>query len=163
MLLWILTHIPDFIIYALIGVGVIGYFFGNLLPVPQLGKLSPQTGGVAIFGIGLFLLGLTMGAGVLQSEIDAANAEIKRINERSVLITEKVVVKYVTEQKQVKDRGEQIAKYINTNNDKVCTIYNSTVELLNSAAQNKLPDPTRAVDDTPTRSGNNIRRSSVTK
>lgn len=159
MLLWILNHIPDIVVHTIVAVGVVGYFFGNLIPVPQFGRLSPQTVGALIFGIGLFLEGLTTGAGVLQSELDAAKQEVVRINEQSKQITEKVVIKYVTEQKQVKEKGEQIVKYITTNNDKQCTVYNSTIELLNSAAENRIPDPAKSVNDTPS----NTQLSSVTK
>lgn len=150
MLLWILTHIPDIIVHTIVAVGVVGYFFGNLIPMPKLGSLSPQTAGALIFGVGLFLEGLTTGASVLQSELDAAKQEVVRINEQSKQITEKVVIKYVSEQKQVKEKGEQIVKYITTNNDKQCTVYDSTVELLNSAAENRIPDSTRATNDTST-------------
>lgn len=159
MLLWILTHIPDIIVHTIVAAGVVGYFFGNLIPMPKLGSLSPQTAGALVFGIGLFLEGLTTGAGVLQSELDAAKQEVARINEQSKQITEKVVVKYVTEQKNVKEKGDQIVKYITTNNDKQCVIYGSTVELLNSAAKNELPDPAAGVNDTPS----GVELSTVTK
>jgi hypothetical protein len=158
MLLWILTHIPSIIIHAVVAVGLVGYFFGNFIPVPKMGKLSTQTAGVLIFAIGVFLEGLTTGAGMLQSELDAANAEVAKINEQSKQITEKVVIKYVSEHNQVKEKGEQIVKYITTNNDKQCTIYTSTVELLNSAAKNRIPDGTRAVDDTPAGIGRSTNR-----
>lgn len=159
MLLWLLNHIPDIIVHTIVAAGVVGYFFGNLIPMPKFGSLSPQTAGALIFGIGLFLEGLTTGAGVLQSELDAVKQEVARINEQGKQITEKVVIKYVSEQKQVKEKGEQIVKYITTNNDKQCTVYDSTVELLNSAAENRVPDPTRTTNDT----ASNIELSSVTK
>ena len=129
------------------------YFFGNSIPIPNIGGFVRTDTSVKILGIllaafGIYLEGLTTGAGVLQSEIDEARQEVARLNEQSKQITEKVVIKYVTEQKQVKEKGEQIVKYITTNNDKQCTVYDSTVELLNSAAENRVPEPTRATTDT---------------
>ena len=56
MLLWILIHIPSIIVHAIVAVGIVGYFFGNFIPVPRLGKLSPQTAGILIFAIGIFFV-----------------------------------------------------------------------------------------------------------
>ena len=155
MLFWLLNHIPDIFIHIIVGVGIVLYFFGNSIPLPNVygfikTDASVKILGVLIFSLGIFLEGLTTGAGVLQSEIDEARQEVAKIKEQSKQITEKVVIKYVTEQKQVKEKGEQIVKYITTNNDKQCTVYDSTVELLNSAAENRIPDPTRATNDTST-------------
>ena len=153
MLLWLLNHIPGIFIHIVVAVGVVLYFFGNMISLPKIGGFvqtdaSVKILGILIFSLGIFLEGLTTGAGVLQSEIDEARQEVARLNEQSKQITEKVVIKYVTEQKQVKEKGEQIVKYITTNNDKQCTVYDSTVELLNSAAENRVPEPTRATNDT---------------
>lgn len=153
MLLWLLNHIPSIVTHIMVGVGLVLYFFGNSIPIPNIGGFVRTDTSVKILGIllaafGIYLEGLTTGAGVLQSEIDEARQEVARLNEQSKQITEKVVIKYVTEQKQVKEKGDEIVKYITTNNDKQCTVYDSTVELLNSAAENRIPDSTRATNDT---------------
>lgn len=164
MLLWLLNHIPSIVTHIMVGVGLVLYFFGNSIPIPNIGGFVRTDTSVKILGIllaafGIYLEGLTTGAGVLQSEIDEARQEVARLNEQSKQITEKVVIKYVTEQKQVKEKGDEIVKYITTNNDKQCTVYDSTVELLNSAAENRIPDSTRATNDTAA----GVELSSVTK
>lgn len=153
MLLWLLNHIPSIVVHTFVAVGLVLYFFGNSIPIPNVGGFirtdtSVKILGVILFTFGIYLEGLTTGAGVLESEIQSARQEVARITEQSKQITEKVVIKYVTEQKQVKEKGEQIVKYITTNNDKQCTVYGSTVELLNSAAENRIPDSTRSTNDT---------------
>ena len=98
--------------------------------------------------LSLFLLGVSYSSQAFKEEIDKRNAEIVKINDEAKNISEKVVIKYVTQEKIIKEKGNEIVKYVNTKNDADCNLHNSTIELLNSAAKNNLPDPTRAIDET---------------
>lgn len=146
MMLWLMQHIPAFIIYSIIACGAVAYVVSSF--VPFVGSVSLKMLGLALLLVGVFLQGLNWGANVLSSEVEKANAEIKRINEESKTVTEKIVTQYVVKQKVIKEKGDEIIKYVNTNNDADCTLHNSFVELHDSAAKNSIPDPARAVDET---------------
>lgn len=146
MMLWLLQHIPSFVIYLILAAGTVAYLVSSFIPF--FNSLPTRTIGLALLLVGAFLQGLNWGADVLSADVDKANAEIKRINDESKNVTEKIVTQYVIKQKVIKEKGDETIKYVNTKNDADCTLHNSFVELHDSAAKNSIPDPTGAVDET---------------
>jgi hypothetical protein len=164
MILWLLQHIPQIIINLLIEIGLLIFLIGNFVPmkylnnrleelvklkVPSISGQLLKTIGILLIIVGVFLKGLTFGADELNDEIEKSNQEIARLTEESKNITTKIETKYVIKQKVIKEKGDEIIKYVNTNNDADCSLHNSFVELHDSAAKNSIPDPTRAVDENP--------------
>ena len=156
ILLWLFNYIPTFFIYITFALGVVLYLFSEMatLRIAQVitsSYLTPalmRLVGIVLMGLSIFFLGISFSDTQFKKELDKKNQEIIKINEAAKDITNQVEIKYVYRDKIIKEKGDEIIKYVNTKNDSDCNLHNSTIELLNSAAKNNLPDPTRATNET---------------
>ena len=156
ILLWLFNYIPTFFIYITFALGVVLYLFSEMatLRIAQVitsSYLTPalmRLVGIMLMGLSIFFLGISFSDTQFKKELDKKNQEIIKINEAAKDITNQVEIKYVYRDKIIKEKGDEIIKYVNTKNDSDCNLHNSTIELLNSAAKNNLPDPTRATNET---------------
>lgn len=156
LLLWLFNYIPTFFIYITFALGVVLYLFSEMatLRIAQVitsSYLTPalmRLVGIVLMGLSIFFLGISFSDTQFKKELDKKNQEIIKINEDAKDITNQVEIKYVFRDKIIKEKGDEIIKYVNTKNDSDCNLHNSTIELLNSAAKNNLPDPTRATNET---------------
>ena len=156
LLLWLFNYIPTFFIYITFALGVVLYLFSEMatLRIAQVITSSYLTPalmrliGIMLMGLSIFFLGISFSDTQFKKELDKKNQEIIKINEDAKDITNQVEIKYVYRDKIIKEKGDEIIKYVNTKNDSDCNLHNSTIELLNSAAKNNLPDPTRATNET---------------
>lgn len=156
ILLWLFNYIPSFFIFVLLGVGIALYLFSematlNIARIVTSSYLTPalvRIVALVLISLSLFLLGVSESDKQFKIELQKKNDEIAKINEEAKDITEQVVIKYVYRDKIIKEKGDEIVKYITKENDASCDLHNSTIELLNAAAKNDLPNPTRAVDAT---------------
>lgn len=156
LLLWLFNYIPTFFIYITFALGVVLYLFSEMatLRIAQVitsSYLTPafmRLVGIMLMGLSIFFLGISFSDTQFKKELDKKNQEIIKINETAKDITNQVEIKYVYRDKIIKEKGDEIIKYVNTKNDSDCNLHNSTIELLNSAAKNNLPDPTRATNET---------------
>ena len=146
MLLWLLSFIPTVLIWILLVMGFVLFVFSQVAPDPY--KFLFSIAGVFLIVFNIFFLGVNITSKELQHEIDLKNEEIVKIKEDSKHITQQTIIKYVTREKIIKEKGDEVIKYISVKNDADCSLHNSTVELLNSSAKGELPDTTRAVDET---------------
>jgi hypothetical protein len=155
ILLWLFNYIPTFFLYIGLSFGVVLYLFAemstfNIAKYVKSSYLTPslvRIVGVVMMALSLFLLGVSYSDKAFKVELEKKNDEIARINENAKEITKDVVVKYVYRDKIIKEKGDEIVKYITTKNDADCRLHSSTIELLNASAKNNLPDPTRATDE----------------
>ena len=156
ILLWLFNYIPTFFIYIAFAIGVVLYLFSEMatLRISQVITSSYLTPalmrliGVFLMGLSIFFLGISFSDTEFKKELDKKNQEIAKINESAKDITVQTEIKYVYRYKIIKEKGDEIIKYVNTKTDSDCNLHNSTIELLNSAAKNNLPDPTRATNET---------------
>ena len=156
ILLWLFNYIPTFFIYIAFAIGVVLYLFSEMatLRISQVITSSYLTPalmrliGVFLMGLSIFFLGISFSDTEFKKELDKKNQEIAKINESAKDITVQTEIKYVYRDKIIKEKGDEIIKYVNTKTDSDCNLHNSTIELLNSAAKNNLPDPTRATNET---------------
>ena len=156
ILLWLFNYIPTFFIYIAFSIGVVLYLFSEMatMRIAQIVTSSYLTPalmrliGVLLMGSSIFFLGISFSDAQFKKELNKKNQEIAKINESAKDITVQTEIKYVYRDKIIKEKGDEIIKYVNTKNDSDCNLHNSTIELLNSAAKNNLPDPTRATNET---------------
>ena len=156
ILLWLFNYIPTFFIYITLSLGIVLYLFSEIASVKVAQVISSvsltptlmRIIGVCLITTSIFLLGVSYSDTEFKKELDKKNAEIAKITRSAKDITQQTVIKYVYRDKIIKEKGDEIIKYVSTKNDSDCNLHNSTIELLNSAAKNDLPNPTRAVDET---------------
>ena len=156
ILLWLFNYIPTFFIYIAFSIGVVLYLFSEMatMRIAQIVTSSYLTPalmrliGIMLMGLSIFFLGISFSDTQFKKELDKKNQEIIKINEAAKDITNQVEIKYVYRDKIIKEKGDEIIKYVSNKNDADCNLHNSTIELLNSAAKNNLPNPTRVIDET---------------
>lgn len=119
--MWILTILPDAVIHAIFGLGLLvtiaGFVFG-FIPLIKSYKLPIQISGIILLVLGVYLEGgladyKEWELKVKDIEAKIAQGEIKSAG-KNVEIQEKII----TETKIVKERGKDIIKYIDRWNTK---------------------------------------------
>lgn len=143
--MWILEWIPNWFFYLILLAGIIGFistFFIRFVPVPfiELYKMPIQLVSVVLMVFGTFMIGAVYNndawlAKVKELEVRVAKAE-EEAKKENVKIVEKIVVKTQI----VKEKGDDVIKYIDreiVKYDNQCVIPNEFVKALNQAAEIK--------------------------
>ena len=140
--MWILEFLPNWIFYSLLVLGVLGYCATYLLrfvPIPAvyMYKTPIQFISVALIVFGTYMIGAISNndawlTKVKEMEVKVAEAEAKAAQENI-----KIVEKVVTKTNVVKEKGQDIVKYIDreiVKYDSKCEIPKEAVKALNDAA-----------------------------
>lgn len=154
--MWVLQVLPNWLIHAipLIGIVIIvASKFAGYVPA-----FNPLIGMVRYFldtfgkyvGIAILLLGVWLEGG--NYYYNQTRAEVERVEKQSKEATARIEKEYEEKLAQTKQKGETIVKYVNKyitkEADAKCVIPNNFVSLHDAAAKNKVPDATRAADET---------------
>jgi len=152
--MWLLTFVPDGLIYAVTGLSfltiIVTLVLGHIPIIDKYAKLAQLIACV------LFILGVYLSGGisndarwkekVAEMELAVAKKEVKSAEE-----TTKVVTKYIETVKIVKEKGDviikEVPKYITKESDAKCPIPNTFVVLHDSASKNEIPEPTRLANE----------------
>jgi energy-coupling factor transporter transmembrane protein EcfT len=146
-MMWILSFLPDWLFYAIALASFIALVAATFLKViPFIGKyaIPIQLLSFVILLISIFLCGGLANEASWQLKVAKTNAEIAELKVKSEKVSTKVVTKYIDRIQVVKEKGNEIVKYVNKESDSKCELPNSFVVLHDAAAKNELPDPSRA-------------------
>lgn len=159
LLLWLFNYIPLTFVYIMLAVGVALFLLAEVVSIKTAfaSAAAIRILAILLMALSIFFMGISYSEQEFKKQIDKMTAEITRIQEEAKQITQQVVIKYIYRDKIIKEKGDEIIKYVNTKNDADCNLHNSTIELLNSAAKNDLPNPATATDDT----GSGVKLSTV--
>jgi len=113
--MWILSWLPYWIFYAILGIGVISFIASlvmSFIPVIYMYRTSIQVVSIILITVGTYMSGAISNeeawqARVKEMEVKVAEAEAKAAKE-NVKIVEKLVYK----DKIVKEKSDEIVKYI---------------------------------------------------
>lgn len=147
--MWLLSFLPDWIFYGLALASFVALVAATFFKViPFIGKyaLPIQLLSFVSLLISVFLCGGLANEASWQLKVAKTNAEIAELKAQSEKVSTKVVTKYIDRIQVVKQKGNEIVKYINKESDSKCELPNSFVVLHDAAAKNELPDSTGAVD-----------------
>lgn len=147
--MWLLSFLPDWIFYGLALASFVALVAATFFKViPFIGKyaLPIQLLSFVSLLISVFLCGGLANEASWQLKVAKTNAEIAELKAKSEKVSTKVVTKYIDRIQVVKQKGNEIVKYINKESDAKCELPNSFVVLHDAAAKNELPDSTRATD-----------------
>jgi apolipoprotein N-acyltransferase len=145
--MWLLSFVPDWIFYGLALASFVALILATFLKViPFIGKyaIPIQLLSFVILLVSVFLCGGLANEASWQLKVAETNAEIAELKAKSEKVSTKVVTKYIDRIQVVKEKGNEIVKYINKESDTKCELPNSFVVLHDAAAKNELPDSTRA-------------------
>lgn len=156
--MWLLSFIPDSVIYSfvmmLMIIGAAGFIigtFGNLFQFSRGYSSIIKLVSTVLLLAGIYCYG---GYGVeveWRKKVAEMQAEMDRKDAESAVVTEKIVTKYVEKVKVVKEKGDVIVKkvpeFITVKSDAECVIPKSFVLLHDSASKNEVPNTTGPIDD----------------
>lgn len=147
--MWLLSFLPDWLFYAVaLGsfIALVAATFFKVIPFIGKYALPIQLLSFVSLLISVFLCGGLANEASWQLKVAKTNAEIAELKAKSETVSTKVVTKYIDRIQVVKQKGNEIVKYINKESDARCELPNSFVVLHDAAAKNELPDSTRATD-----------------
>jgi hypothetical protein len=150
LIFFILINLSPIIPIGLGFIGLLVYTFAAFIPV--YGTIA-KPASVLLFCFAIFLQGMIYGAGVLDDvvhDLQQAKDKIAKIEKEGKQITHEVEIQYVDRVKTIKEKGDEIIKYVDryiTDEDNIsCKLPNSFHSLLNHAADNKVPDPIQQIN-----------------
>jgi hypothetical protein len=115
--MWILQWLPDWIFYAILAIGLIGFLVTYLLkfiPIPGLYvyKTPIQIISLIMIVVGVYMSGSIANEEAWQARVKELEAKIAAAQVESEKENVKIVEKVVTKQKVIKEKGDEVIKYI---------------------------------------------------
>lgn len=115
--MWILQWLPDWIFYAILTLGLVGFLATYLLkfiPIPALYvyKTPIQMVSLIFIIVGVYMSGAISNEQSWQARIKELEVKIAEAEAEAAKENVKIVEKVVTKQKVVKEKGEEVIKYV---------------------------------------------------
>jgi hypothetical protein len=141
--MWILNWLPDFVFHLILILGVLALLAGwalKMVPVVAKYSLPLQVAGVLLTILGVWYEGgiakdAEWKARVAELETKVAQADVKSAN-----VNTKVVTKVVTKTQVIKEKGDEVVRYIDrevAKYDAECKIPQAAIKAHNASAMNK--------------------------
>lgn len=134
--MWYLQFVPHWIFYGILGIGIFGIIFSRFVPFYY--KTAAQAVSYLAFAFGLFMTGAVKGSESLLAEMKDLREKVTVAEEQSVKETVKIETKYVNKTQVIRERGEDVLKYIDrevVKYDSTCVIPKEFIEAHNKAAE----------------------------
>ena len=108
--MWILQFLPNWIFYYILFGAGIGLLIAKFLP--KYYKEIVGTTSAITFAFGLFMVGAIANEVVWQARVKELEAKIAAAEAEAAKETVKIVEKVVTKQKVIKEKGDEVIKYV---------------------------------------------------
>jgi hypothetical protein len=134
--MWYLQFFPHWIFYGILGIGILGIIFSRFLPFYY--KTAVQAVSYIAFAFGLFMAGAVKGSESLLAEIKDLKEKVTVAEVKSVEETVKIETKYINKTQVIRERGDDVIKYIDrevVKYDSTCVIPKEFIEAHNKAAE----------------------------
>jgi hypothetical protein len=154
---WFLGLIPQWVPWAIIGIGVALFILVQFLQylIPEIYRAVTV---IAIELLSLFLFGFGFYIDGRQGVIINSEKEIAQAISGQKDITDKVKSDLEQKLKEAKSNNAKIIQYINTKDDGLCKLPSSFISVLNYAAKDSVPGSTNGTDATGTGFRNSTRK-----
>ena len=145
--MWLLTWLPNWIFYAVLLIGVVGFimsYFLRFIPFLYMYKTPIQIGSIVTIVIGTFMAGAIHDNESWLDKVKEMEAKVAAAEAQSKEENVKIVEKVVTKTQVIKTRGEEIVKYVDREVVKYdtkfapggeCEIPKEFIKALNDAAE----------------------------
>jgi hypothetical protein len=155
--MWILNWLPDFVFHLILVLGVLALLAGwALRMVPVVAKYSLP---IQVVGVLLTILGVWYEGGIAKdaewkAKIAELETKVAQAEAKSAQVNTKVVTKVVTKTQVIKQKGDDVVRYIDreiTKYDAECKIPQVAIRAHDASALNKAIEeviltPTSVVD-----------------
>ena len=135
--MWILQFLPNWIFYLLLLAGVVAFLvthFVKVLPNAQLIKLAS----IATIVISTYMIGAISNNDAWLAKIKDLEVKVAEAEAKSATLNTDIVEKVVTKTQVIKQRGEDIVRYVDrevVKYDTTCVIPKEFVVIHNRAAE----------------------------
>jgi len=142
--MWILQWIPNWFFYALLIIGLLGFFATYLIKFIPIPAIYIYRTPIQIVSIILVVIGVYMAGSIANNEswlakVNEVKAKLAEAEAKGVKETIKVVEKVVYKERIVKERGQNIVQYIDrevVKFDNKCEIPPTFIDAHNQATEN---------------------------
>jgi hypothetical protein len=134
--MWYLQFVHHWIFYGILVIGVFGILFSRFVPFYY--KTAAQAVSYIALAFSLFMIGAVKGSESLLAEIKDLKDNVSVAEVKSVEETVKIETKYINKTQVIRERGEDVIKYIDrevVKYDSACVIPKEFIEAHNKAAE----------------------------
>ena len=135
--MWILQFLPNWIFYLMLFTGIAAFLvtkFVKILPNAQL----IQTASVAVVVVSVYMIGAISNNDAWLARVREMEAKVAEAEAKSTTLNTEIVEKVVTKTQVVRERGQDIVKYVDREVikfDTTCVIPKEFVIIHNRAAE----------------------------
>jgi len=147
--MWILSFLPNWIFYGILLVGVLGLtvtYFLRLIPIPAIYmyKTPIQLVSIVLIAFGVYMSGAISNEEAWQARVKELEVKLAAAEAEGAKETVKIVEKVVTQQRIIREKGEEVIRYVDREVVKFdtrfaaggeCEIPKEFIKSLNIAAQ----------------------------
>lgn len=141
--MWLLAFLPDWIFYAIFILGL-GLFVATIVlrfvPIIYMKKVPLQFGAIALITIGAFMSGMAYNEMSWQLRVKEMEAKVAQAEAQAAKENVKIVEKIIVRQEVIREKGDEIIKYIDrevVKFDEKCEIPKEVVNVMNKAAEGR--------------------------
>jgi hypothetical protein len=142
-MLWILQLLPDWIFYAILGMGLVGLvitYFLRFIPIPAIFiyKTPIQLASVVMIALGVYMSGVIANEQKWKDRVAELEKQYAESQVKSEKVSTEVVTKYITKREVIREKGEEQIRYIDreiTKYNEVCKLPKEVITLHNEAAK----------------------------
>jgi hypothetical protein len=152
--MWILDWLPFWIFHLIVlaGIGALAATYVlKFIPFVSIYTLQLRALAIVLLMFGIFMEGGISNQEKWEAKVAEAKLEMAKKDVASAEATTKIVTKYVTVDRIVKEKGDailkEIPKFISKDADAKCVVPNGFVVLHDSASVNEVPDSARSADE----------------
>ena len=134
--MWVLKFLPNWFFYFLLFAGLIGLLVSKF--IPSYYRTAAQALSVALFVVGVFMVGAITDNEAWLARVKDMELQIKEVEVQVVKENVRVETKYVDRVKTVKEKGEEVIRYIDREiikYDETCKLPSEFILILNKAAE----------------------------
>ena len=134
--MWVLKFLPNWFFYFLMIAGIVGLLVSRF--IPSYYKTAAQALSVALFVVGVFMVGAITDNEAWLARVKEMEGKIKEVEVQIVKENVRVETKYVDRVQIVKQKGEEIVRYVDreiVKYDDSCKLPNEFIVILNKAAE----------------------------
>jgi hypothetical protein len=141
--MWILNFLPDWIFYAILGIGVVGLLVTYLLrfiPIPALYvyRTPIQLVSIVLIAYGVYMAGAISNENEWKAKVAKLEKEFAESQVQTEKVNTEVITKYVTKREVVYQKAEEQIRYIDREivkyND-ICKLPSEVIKIHNEAAK----------------------------
>lgn len=134
--MWYLHFLPNWLFYGILLIGIAGLLFSRF--IPSYYRTAAQAVAIFAFSFGLFMTGAIKANESWEEKVKEMETKVAEAQEQSKEETVKIETKVINKTQVIRERGDEILKYIDreiVKYDTTCVIPKEFIEAHNKAAE----------------------------